>query len=105
MELPTQVKSPLFGKIRQLYLLCPCTLRFLARQARGTTDSSGKQSEGLSKVEADGARYIPFLGKTKLVANPYVERVRGSALGNDINNNIYPWGSNEGQQMNRLIAS
>lgn len=47
----------------------------------------------MSEVEADGARYIPYLGKAKLVANPYVERVPGSAIGNDINNNIYPRGA------------
>lgn len=66
----------------------------ISREA-GTRDNRffREQSEGLSDVEADGARYIPYLGKAKLVANRYVERVRRSALGNDINNNIYPGGA------------
>lgn len=38
--------SPLLGKIRHLYLVCPYTLGFLARQARGTTDSSGNKVRG-----------------------------------------------------------
>lgn len=61
----------------------------------GTRDNRffREQSEGLSDVGADGARYIPYFGKARLVANPYVERVWGSALGNDINNNIYPGGA------------
>lgn len=55
--------------------VCPCT--FMISREAGTRDNRffREQSEGLSEVEADGARYIPYLGKAKLVANPYVERV------------------------------
>lgn len=54
----------------------------ISREA-GTRDNRffREQSEGLSDVGADGARYIPYLGKARLVANPYVERVSVICVG------------------------